>query len=82
MERKEIEEKVKAFLIDELEVEEEKIAPEALLKEDIGIDSLDFVDIVVIVERTFGFKIKPEEMAGVKTLNVFCDYIETKVGNR
>lgn len=81
MERKEIEEKVKAFLIDELEVEEEKIAPEALLKEDIGIDSLDFVDIVVIVERTFGFKIKPEEMAGVKTLNDFCDYIETKVGN-
>ena len=81
MERKEIEEKVKAFLIDELEVEEEKIAPEALLKEDIGIDSLDFVDIVVIVERTFGFKIKPEEMAGVKTLSDFCDYIETKVGN-
>lgn len=82
MERKEIEEKVKAFLIDELEVEEEKIAPEALLKEDIGIDSLDFVDIVVIVERTFGFKIKPEEMAGVKTFSDFCDYIETKVGNR
>ena len=82
MERKEIEEKVKAFLIDELEVEEAKIAPEALLKEDIGIDSLDFVDIVVIVERTFGFKIKPEEMAGVKTLSDFCDYIETKVGNR
>ena len=82
MERKEIEEKVKAFLIDELEVEEEKIAPEALLKEDIGIDSLDFVDIVVIVERTFGFKIKPEEMAGVKTLSDFCDYIETKGGNR
>lgn len=82
MERKEIEEKVKAFLIDELEVEEERIAPEALLKEDIGIDSLDFVDIVVIVERTFGFKIKPEEMAGVKTLSDFCDYIETKVGNR
>ena len=82
MERKEIEEKVKAFLIDELEVEEEKIAPEALLKEDIGIDSLDFVDIVVIVERTFGFKIKPEEMAGVKTISDFCDYIETKVGNR
>ncbi len=82
MERKEIEEKVKAFLIDELEVDEEKIAPEALLKDDIGIDSLDFVDIVVIVERTFGFKIKPEEMADVKTLNDFCDYIQSKVGNQ
>lgn len=82
MERKEIEEKVKAFLIDELEVDEDKIAPDALLKEDIGIDSLDFVDIVVIVERTFGFKIKPEEMAGVKTLSDFCDYIQSKVGDR
>ena len=82
MERKEIEEKVKAFLIDELEVDEEKIAPEALLKDDIGIDSLDFVDIVVIVERTFGFKLKPEEMADVKTLNDFCDYIQSKVGNQ
>ena len=79
MNKVEIEEKVKAFLIEELEVDEERIAPEALLKDDIGIDSLDFVDIVVIVERTFGFKIKPEEMAGVKTLREFCDYIETKV---
>lgn len=60
MNKVEIEEKVKAFLIEELEVDEERIAPEALLKDDIGIDSLDFVDIVVIVERTFGFKIKPE----------------------
>lgn len=80
MERKEIEEKVRNFLIDDLEIEEEKIAPEALLKDDLGIDSLDFVDIVVIVEKNFGFKIKPEEMQGVTTLSQFCDYIESKVG--
>lgn len=79
MERKEIEDKVKDFLIEDLEVEEEKIAPEARLKEDVGIDSLDFVDIVVIVEKNFGFKIKPEEMAGVHTLNDFYSYIESKV---
>ncbi|MBO1363082.1 acyl carrier protein [Prevotella sp. A2931] len=79
MERTEIEEKVREFLIDDLEVEEDKIAPEALLKDDLGIDSLDFVDIVVIVEKNFGFKIKPEEMAGVKTLKDFCDYIDSKV---
>ena len=78
MERTEIEEKVREFLIDDLEVEEDKIA-EALLKDDLGIDSLDFVDIVVIVEKNFGFKIKPEEMAGVKTLKDFCDYIDSKV---
>jgi len=79
MERKEIEEKVKEFLIDDLEIEEEKIAPDALLKEDMGIDSLDFVDIVVIVEKKFGFKIKPEEMADVKTMSQFCDYIQSKL---
>lgn len=79
MERAEIEEKVRLFLIDDLEVEEEKITPDANLKDDLGIDSLDFVDIVVIVERTFGFKIKPEEMVGVTTLSQFCDYIESKV---
>ena len=80
MERKEIEEKVREFLIEDLEIDEEKIAPEALLKEDLGIDSLDFVDIVVIVEKKFGFKIKPEEMTEVKTLNQFNDYIQSKVG--
>ncbi|MBF1546117.1 MAG: acyl carrier protein [Prevotella salivae] len=79
MERKEIEEKVKAFLIEDLEIEEEN-APEAKLKDDLGIDSLDFVDIVVIVEKNFGFKIKPEEMQGIVTLSQFCDYIESKVG--
>lgn len=79
MERTEIEEKVREFLIDDLEIDEEKIAADAQLKEDLGIDSLDFVDIVVIVERKFGFKIKPEEMANVKTISQFVDYIEEKV---
>ena len=79
MNRNEIEEKVRNFLIEDLEIDEEKITPDALLKEDLGIDSLDFVDIVVIVERNFGFKIKPEEMKVVDTYSKFCDYIETKV---
>lgn len=79
MERKEIEEKVRNFLIEDIEVEEEKIFPEAKLKSDLGIDSLDFVDIVVLVENKFGFKIKQEEMVNVDTFSKFCDYIETKV---
>lgn len=79
MNRQDIENKVKDFLIDDLEIEEEKIVPGALLKDDIGIDSLDFVDIVVIVEKNFGFKIKPEEMAGVKTIDDFYNYIEGRI---
>jgi len=79
MSRQEIEEKVRAFLIDDLEIDEDKIKDDAKLKDDMGIDSLDFVDIVVIVEKNFGFKIKPEEMKGITTLKEFCDYIDSKV---
>lgn len=80
MTRVEIEEKVKNFLIEDLEIDEKNIFPEAKLKEDMGIDSLDYVDIVVIVDKNFGFKIKPQEMTDVKTLSQFYDYIESKVG--
>ena len=79
MDRIEIEERVKNFLIEELEIEEENIFPDAKLKDDMGIDSLDFVDIVVIVEKNFAFKIKAEEMVGVDTYSKFCDYIENKI---
>ena len=79
MSRQEIEEKVRNFLIEDLEIDEEKITDDAKLKDDLGIDSLDFVDIVVIVEKKFGFKIKPEEMKDVKTLGQFYDYISGKV---
>ena len=79
MNHTEIEEKVRNFLIEELEIEPENIFPDAKLKDDMGIDSLDFVDIVVIVEKNFGFKIKAEEMAGVDTFSKFCDYIEKKI---
>lgn len=80
MERKEIEEKVNAFLIDDLEIDEEIIFPEAKLKEDMGIDSLDYVDIVIIVEKNFGFRIVAQDMNNIKTLSQFYDYVESKIG--
>ena len=79
MSREELIKKVNNFLVEEIEIEENILKEDALLKDDLGIDSLDFVDIVVIVERHFGFKIKPEEMANVRTLTEFYDYIESKV---
>lgn len=79
MTREEIKETVNKFLVEDLEVEPEKLFEQAALKDDVGIDSLDFVDIVVIVEETFGFKIKAEEMSEVRTLSQFYDYIEGKV---
>ena len=50
MTRTEIEEKVKAFLIDDLEIDEDKVFDDAKLKEDMGIDSLDFVRLIQGIE--------------------------------
>jgi acyl carrier protein len=82
MSREEVVKTVNSFLVEEIEIEEHLLKEEAVLKDDLGIDSLDFVDIVVIVERHFGFKIKPEEMSNVRTLAQFYDYIESKVNER
>lgn len=79
MEKNEVIKIVDEFLVEEIEVEEDAISPGAKIKDDLGIDSLDFVDIVVIVEKAFGFKIKQEEMANVVVLNDFYDYIYNKV---
>jgi len=72
-------EKIDDFLIDEFEVEEEEIAPEANLKDTLGLDSLDFVDLVVAVESNFGVKLVGEDFVHVTTLQDFYDLIEGKL---
>ena len=79
MERKEIEEKVRAFFIEDLEIEEDKIFPESRLKEDLGIDSLDYVDIVAVVLSTFGVKLNLSKMRGVTTFSQFINYLEKEL---
>ncbi len=78
MEINEITQKVKQFLINEFEIEEDKIYPEANLKSDMGIDSLDFVDIVIIVEDIFGFRLNTEDLKQISTFQEFCEFIQSK----
>jgi acyl carrier protein len=79
MQNDEIISKVNQLLVDEIEIDEDKITPAADLKKDLEIDSLDFVDLFVIIERNFGVKMKAEEMADIKTLQNFYDYIIKRV---
>ena len=81
MENKEIISKVNDFLIDEFELEEDQLIPTASLKETLEIDSLDYVDLVVIIERNFGFKVKGEDFATIKTLQDFYDYIISRANS-
>ena len=73
-------EKINAFLIDEFEVEEDDLAVDANLKETLGLDSLDFVDLVVAVESDFGVKLVGEDFVNVITLQDFYTLIEKKLG--
>jgi len=79
MQNDEIITRINSLLINEIEIDADQISPGADLKRDLGIDSLDFVDLFVIIESNFGFKMKAEEMAGVKTLEDFYNYIIHRV---
>lgn len=72
-------EKINDFLVDEFEVDEEEMAPEADLRDALELDSLDFVDLVVAVETTFGVKLVGEDFVNIKTLQDFYDLIERKL---
>jgi acyl carrier protein len=79
MQNEDIIRRINQLLIDEIEIDEALITPSAELKNDLGIDSLDFIDLFVIIENNFGFKMKAEEMAEVKTLQNFYQYIIQRV---
>ena len=68
MQRQEIKDIVNDFLVDEFEIELDQIKEDATLKDELEIESLDLVDIIVMIEKKFGFKIKPEEIVKVQTV--------------
>jgi acyl carrier protein len=79
MQNEEIIKRINQLLIEEIEIDEVQISPSADLKKDLGIDSLDFVDLFVIIENNFGFKMKAEEMSDIKKLDDFYNYVIRRV---
>ncbi|MFP9115952.1 acyl carrier protein [Flavobacterium sp. RHBU_3] len=72
-------EKINNFLIDEFEVDADAIAPDANLKDTLGLDSLDYVDLVVSVESNFKVKLGEADFVGIATFNDFYNLIDGKV---
>ena len=70
---------VNGFLVEEFEVEISKITPEANLRETLELDSLDYVDLVVVIESHFGFKVVGEDFLAIHTFQDFYNYCYTKV---
>lgn len=74
----EIIETVNRVVLEEFEAEGE-LGPQTHLRDDLGMDSLDGVDLVVALEVAFGFRIAEEEARGIRTLGDVYERIQRRV---
>jgi acyl carrier protein len=72
-------EKVKAVIVEKLDVEEAKVTPEARFIEDLGADSLDIVELIMGLEDEFGLEISDEEAEKIRTVGDAIKFIQEKV---
>ncbi|OFY83328.1 MAG: acyl carrier protein [Bacteroidetes bacterium RIFCSPLOWO2_12_FULL_35_15] len=82
MTKEEIISKVNEFLVEEFEVDITKIEPSANLRETLDLDSLDYIDLVVVIESNFGFKVVGEDFINIHTFNDFYEYCFAKVSQK
>lgn len=73
-------EKVKKIVVDQLEVDAERVTPEASFANDLGADSLDTVELVMALEEEFEIEIPDEVAEEIDTVGKAVDHIseETK----
>lgn len=76
MERDEIMEKVRAVIVEQLNVEEDDVTEDASFIDDLGADSLDIVELVMALEEEFGISIPDEEAENIKTVGDAIAFIE------
>nr|WP_287410808.1 acyl carrier protein [Pseudodesulfovibrio sp.] len=79
MTEQEIVEIVNEALAEEFELEMEEMVPTALFNPDLGLDSLDAVDMVIVLEQAFGFKIRQdEEIQQIRSLGDLHEFVINK----
>jgi acyl carrier protein len=74
-----VSEKVARILIEKLGIAESEINPDANLIKDLGIDSLDYAEIVMDFEQTFDIRIPDDDAEKLATIGAAVDYIEKKL---
>jgi len=69
-------EKVKEIIVEELDVDEQEVTPEASFVDDLRADSLDVVELVMRFEEVFGIEIPDEDAERITTVKEAITYIE------
>jgi len=80
MDVKEIEQKVKDIIVEQLGVEESEVTPEASFIDDLGADSLDTVELVMAFEEAFDIEIPDEDAEKISTVGDAIEYVKGKLG--
>ncbi len=68
--------KVKSIIVDQLDVDEDKVTLNASIQDDLGADSLDIVDLVMSFEDEFDLEIPDDQVENIKTVGDVVKYIE------
>ena len=71
--------KVKKIIVDQLDVEEDKVTEAASITDDLGADSLHVVDLVMSFEEEFDIEIPDDQVEKIKTVGDIVKFIEEKV---
>ncbi|WP_373479916.1 acyl carrier protein [Geminocystis sp.] len=74
----EILEKVQGIVVDQLDVEIERVTPEANFVNDLDADSLDVVELVMALEEEFEIEITDEEAEKISTVGAAVEHIQSK----
>lgn len=74
-------EKIKAILVEELDVEEENIKLESKIKDDLGADSLDLFELISKIEDELDVAIEEDDYGKLVTVGNIVDYIAVKQTN-
>jgi acyl carrier protein len=82
MDMKQLEEKVKDIIVEELGVERDKLTDGASFMEDLGADSLDTVELVMAFEKEFDIDIPDEEAEKLRTVGDAMKYLHDKMGSK
>lgn len=72
-------EKVKELLVEELRVNEEEITMEAELTNDLGINSLELADLILVCEDKFNIVIDDDDLHTLLTVGDIVNYLEEKM---
>ena len=70
-----VEEKVKNIIVDQLGVSADEVVPSASFVDDLGADSLDLVELIMVFEEEFGQEIPDEDAETIQTVQDAVDYI-------